>query len=97
LDVIGDDLSYKKTSNFGIIEVGQKFMKPSEAMDHSTCWIDFTEAEGRIAADYIKVYPPSIPIVVPGEKITQEIIGIIKQMREYTIHGLKDDKISVIE
>lgn len=32
---------------------------------------------GRISAEYIYLYPPGIPIVVPGEQITKELYDII--------------------
>ena len=32
---------------------------------------------GRISADYIYLYPPDIPIVTPGEMLTDEMIGIL--------------------
>ncbi|MGN0141080.1 MAG: aminotransferase class I/II-fold pyridoxal phosphate-dependent enzyme [Roseburia sp.] len=32
------------------------------------------QAKGRVAADYICLYPPGIPLIVPGEVITQEFV-----------------------
>jgi len=37
-------------------------------------WIDFREAEGRISKEYMWIYPPGIPIIVPGEVIDKEVI-----------------------
>ena len=39
------------------------------------CRLD--DAAGEIAADYIYLYPPGIPIVTPGEMITGAVIGTI--------------------
>ena len=39
------------------------------------CRLD--DAAGKIAADYIYLYPPGIPIVTPGEMITGAVIGTI--------------------
>ena len=36
--------------------------------------IDFKEAEGKISKEYIWIYPPGIPIIVPGEVISENII-----------------------
>lgn len=40
------------------------------------------DAVGRISAEYIYLYPPGIPIVVPGEMITQELYDIILYYKE---------------
>ncbi len=36
-----------------------------------------TEAAGRIAAGYIYLYPPGIPLLVPGERISEETLARI--------------------
>ena len=36
--------------------------------------IDFKEAERKISKEYIWIYPPGIPIIVPGEVISKDII-----------------------
>ena len=40
--------------------------------------IPLEESIDEIAADYIYLYPPGIPVLVPGEKITKEIVANIK-------------------
>lgn len=37
-------------------------------------WIDFRKAEGKIAKEYMWIYPPGIPMIVPGEVINKEVI-----------------------
>lgn len=37
----------------------------------------FAESEGRISAEYRYIYPPGVPILVPGEVITREIIELL--------------------
>jgi arginine decarboxylase len=41
--------------------------------------IVFEAAEGRISAEEIAFYPPGIPIILPGERITRELIDYIKE------------------
>jgi arginine/lysine/ornithine decarboxylase len=41
---------------------------------------------GKVSAEYIWVYPPGIPIVVPGEKIDKKILDILKVLQQ---NGLK--------
>ena len=39
--------------------------------------IPFKESAGRIIAEFIYVYPPGIPILLPGEVISQRNINYI--------------------
>ena len=39
--------------------------------------ISIDKASGRVCAEYVTAYPPGIPLLVPGERITGEIIGAI--------------------
>ncbi|MGN0489097.1 MAG: aminotransferase class I/II-fold pyridoxal phosphate-dependent enzyme [Ruminococcus sp.] len=40
--------------------------------------IDLDKASGRISGEYIWAYPPGVPIIVPGEIISREVIEYIK-------------------
>ncbi len=44
--------------------------------------IPLEEAEGRICASSIIPYPPGIPLICPGEKMTEEDIAYIRALRE---------------
>ena len=44
--------------------------------------VPFDEAVGKMAADYVYLYPPGIPLIVPGEVITEEFIRHIRECRE---------------
>ena len=37
-----------------------------------------SEAAGRISGDFLWAYPPGIPLVVPGEIISRELISYIR-------------------
>ncbi len=41
-------------------------------------------AVGRIAAAIVAFYPPGIPLVIPGEKISPEIVEYIQEMSRQT-------------
>lgn len=43
------------------------------------------KCEGEIAAEYIYLYPPGIPLLVPGEMVSEKVI---KQLEEYKLAGL---------
>lgn len=49
------------------------------------------EAEGLPAGDFVTVYPPGVPVLVPGEVITKEKIEYLQSCMEngLTVHGVE--------
>lgn len=43
--------------------------------------IAFGEAVGRISAELVAPYPPGIPVVAPGERITADVLAALQQAR----------------
>lgn len=56
----------------------------------------FEYAKGRISAEYIYAYPPDIPILVPGEEITDKVISNLKKMIENKINVISDSNLLYI-
>ncbi|MBS6398166.1 MAG: aminotransferase class V-fold PLP-dependent enzyme [Clostridiales bacterium] len=56
-------------------------------------------AVGRISGDFVTLYPPGIPILAPGERISGKIAERIMQYREdgFEIHGINNKKIKVMK
>lgn len=65
-----------------------------EAQKNGLSYIKWEEAEGEIAGEYAYVYPPGIPFLVPGEKITKEAVQCLKSYEElqFTIEGIAVEK-----
>ena len=57
-------------------------MQISQALDLPYREVPLDEAVGKMAADYVYLYPPGIPLIVPGEVITEEFIRHIRECRE---------------
>ena len=53
---------------------------PAKAFYSSSEEVDFKMAVGEISAEQISFYPPGIPIIVPGERITSEVIDYCLNM-----------------
>jgi arginine/lysine/ornithine decarboxylase len=64
-----------------------------EIQKRETTNIQFKHCIDKVNMRYIYVYPPGIPILVPGEKITQESINTIKKYLDagIKVHGLTKD------
>ena len=61
--------------------------------------IEISLSTGRVSAEYVWVYPPGIPIIAPGEKITEDTIKVIQTATSCNLNLQKsssDNKISVI-
>ena len=50
------------------------FTRPREAYHAPKKYIPLTESAGEIAGESVMIYPPGIPIVIPGEIISEDII-----------------------
>jgi lysine decarboxylase len=73
-------------------------LTPRDAFYSETEVIPFEESEGRIIAEFIMVYPPGIPIFIPGEIITKENLHYIRKNLEagLPVQGPEDDEIKSI-
>lgn len=54
-------------------------VSPREALYAPKEAVDFTSAAGRIAAEVVTFYPPGIPVLCPGERISEEQIAYCKR------------------
>ena len=55
---------------------------PQEAFYAEKESLLLTESEGRVCSEFVMCYPPGIPILAPGERITAEILEHIQYARE---------------
>ncbi|RBP61324.1 arginine decarboxylase [Alkalibaculum bacchi] len=55
---------------------------PNEAFYADTKSLPIGETAGYICAECVMCYPPGIPILAPGERITREILDYIKYIKE---------------
>jgi lysine decarboxylase len=65
---------------------------PREAYFAPRAYLNLQEARGRISSDIITIYPPGIPLLVPGEEISAEIAEYLIAMasKGARIDGLRD-------
>lgn len=55
---------------------------PRNAFYGGKCSLPLDEAAGCVCSEFVMCYPPGIPILAPGELITDEIIKYIKYAKE---------------
>ncbi|RKH50576.1 lysine decarboxylase [Corallococcus sp. AB049A] len=63
-------------------QLPSQVMLPSTAYEHIVSntleRVPVSEAAGRVAAKILVPYPPAIPLVMPGERISQEVAGLLR-------------------
>ncbi len=69
-----------------------------EAVDAPCEVLPLREAEDRISGDFVILYPPDAPLIVPGELITKEVIEGIEMWidRGYSVMGVDNGNISCV-
>jgi len=57
------------------------------------------DSANKVCGQAIVPYPPGIPLIMPGEVITKDIIDIIEYYigNNITLLGVKEDNLIVIE
>lgn len=91
--------NWKKTHNQEIPCQPQQVMTPRQAYFAQTQRIPWEQAVGRIAGEMVAPYPPGIPILYAGERITQEVWEYLERFRQDSrhIHGIEDGQITVMK
>ncbi len=77
----------------------EQVLTVTEAMEGKTAAVPLMESEGRISAEYLCLYPPGIPLITPGEKISGQLLeNVGKYLQQgLTITGLKDKHNKIIQ
>ncbi|CAG7604693.1 Arginine decarboxylase [Paenibacillus solanacearum] len=82
-----------------IPKIPQLTLTPRDAFYGDTETIPFKESADRIIAEFIYVYPPGIPILLPGEVISQDLIDYITEHIEVglPVKGPEDRSIEYVK
>ena len=80
---IYDDMTFHMKAAYSIFQAQEM---PAEEVLLSAC-------SGRAAAEYVYLYPPGIPCLVPGEVITDEMVQKILRYEKmgFSVQGLKNN------
>lgn len=81
-----------------IVDGADVEMSIYEAKRRETKEILFLDSEGKISAEYIYVYPPEIPLIVPGEIISKKLIAQINYYKRINLNvkGIENGKVKII-
>ena len=98
-DKIKDKSLLEQTNTEILLEKTEQVMTIYEALLCKKEKIDVCNAVGRVSAGYVYIYPPEIPIIVPGDLITNQMLKKIMEykMSNLNIKGIDNEKIIVIK
>lgn len=84
--------------NAGKFPCAERKLLPKAVCDIATAWdgeketVLLEECEDEISAEFVHIYPPGIPLIVPGERFTKSVVEQLLRYRQQglTIEGLYD-------
>ncbi len=87
-----------KLIDFNELESPELVVSPRDAFYSETESIPLWEAVGRVSGESIMVYPPGIPLLIQGERITKDLIDHIYFLKEQkaVITGMNDKTLNNI-
>lgn len=97
------DIAYKQgvRKNLNITQVPYKpklIVSPRDAYYSNKKSVRLEEAMGEISGEMIMAYPPGIPVICPGERITQEVIEYVQllKLEKCQLQGTEDPYVDYV-
>ena len=99
LTEIDDSLDFTQENNISICFKNEMVMTPYEAKIRERKLCALEDACGQVSAEYVFLYPPGIPVIVPGEKISGETVRKIEQYQKQKMNltGLFEDQVYTVD
>ena len=68
-------------------------------LQHRVKRVTLSKAAGHISAQTLTPYPPGIPVLIPGERITQEIVDFLRDLadKDIRISGQETEELRTIK
>lgn len=91
LTEVDEELEWVQRKERDISEADKMLWEPGKTMpfyqawDAPKVWLPLEDAEGYIAGEFINLYPPGTPMVVPGEVLD---ISVIRKIQNCLLSGL---------
>ena len=74
-------------------------LTPREAFYAKASTVKLDDSINKICAEEVTLYPPGVPVLYPGEVITEEIVNYIKTNKKINSHliGAADTSLNTIK
>jgi arginine decarboxylase len=73
-DPVGDDVSHIGFVEEALRVLPEQVLSPAEAFHAPQEQVPLAAAAGRVSAEMAATYPPGIPVLVPGERLTSALV-----------------------
>ncbi len=94
-----DAEKWEENKNFNLL-LPKKKLAITEAKKKEQEWVEISDSLGRVSAGYVFAYPPGVPIIAPGEIISEEIqtllLEYIKADRDI-LQNIPENKVKVVK
>ncbi|SHK23324.1 Orn/Lys/Arg decarboxylase, C-terminal domain [Hathewaya proteolytica DSM 3090] len=89
----------RKADFLDIPEIPEQMLRPRKAFQSHTRIVKLEDSIGEISTEFLLAYPPGIPILCPGEKITKEIVDYVAELKRVGLYvqGTEDPKVDNIK
>ncbi|MBU5590819.1 aminotransferase class I/II-fold pyridoxal phosphate-dependent enzyme [Clostridium sp. MSJ-4] len=89
----------KKPDFIDIPPIPERVLIPREAFNGTKESVPLIDSVGLISGEFLLAYPPGIPVLCPGEKITKNIIQYVQELKDAGLYvqGTEDPKVEYIK
>ncbi|MFB0919170.1 MAG: aminotransferase class I/II-fold pyridoxal phosphate-dependent enzyme [Clostridiaceae bacterium] len=90
----------KRKSDFlDIPDIPKQVLIPREAFNGQKTSVPLDDSVGQVSGEFLMAYPPGIPILCPGEVITEEIVQYVNDLKKTGLYvqGTEDPKVENIK
>lgn len=73
-------------------------MSISEAVERKHMRLPLSKAAGRVSGGYLCLYPPDLPLILPGEVISPEMAKSVREYQKngFTVTGVVDEFVEIV-
>lgn len=89
----------KKPDFIDIPAIPPSTLNPRQAFNSKKASMLLKDSTGMISGEFLLAYPPGIPVLCPGEVITEEIVGYIQRLKAAGLYvqGTEDPEVETIK
>ncbi len=89
----------KKSDFIDVPNVPNQIKIPREAFNGVKTSVPLKKSIGMVSGEFLMAYPPGIPVLCPGEEITQEIVDYVQKLKDTGLYvqGTEDPEVENIK
>lgn len=82
-----------------IPKIPKKILNPREAFYSDKISIPIKESLGKISGEFLLAYPPGIPLLCPGEEVSQDVLNYVEDLKRANLYvqGTEDPTVSYLK